>query len=180
MPVLRGFALAACLMLPAALSGQKEAWLPVTPQDLAVQEVPDNPGAPAIQLYYSQYINDNDVNNEGEYIYRRIKILNDRGNKYADVEIRLPSDFALADLKARTIHPDGKIIDFTGKPFDKVIAKGKGFKYLAKTFTLPDVTVGSILEYRYKLNYPAGVLPAHEWIAQHDLYTVKEDFHIES
>jgi Domain of Unknown Function with PDB structure (DUF3857)/Transglutaminase-like superfamily len=178
--VLRGFAFAACVMLPVALSGQKEAWLPINPQDLAVREVPGNPGAPAIQLYYSQYINDNDVNNEGEYIYRRIKILNDKGIKYADVEIRLPGDFTLVDLKARTIHPDGKIIDFTGKAFDKVIAKGKGFKYLAKTFTLPDVTLGSILEYRYKLNYPPGILPAHEWIAQHDLYTVKEDFHIQS
>jgi hypothetical protein len=168
------------VILPVALFGQKEAWLPITPQDLAVREVPGNPGAPAIQLYYSQYIDDNDANNEGEYIYHRIKILNEKGNKYADVEIRLPEDFTLSDLKARTIHPDGKIIDFTGKAFDKVIARGKGFKYLAKTLTLPDVTLGSILEYRYKLNYPAGVLPAHEWIAQHDLYTVKEDFQIRS
>jgi Domain of Unknown Function with PDB structure (DUF3857)/Transglutaminase-like superfamily len=180
MSALRSFAFAACGMLPVVLFGQKEAWLPVTSQDLAVREVPGNPGAPAIQLYYSQYINDNDANNEGEYIYRRIKILNDKGTRYADVEIRIPADFTLVDLKARTIHPDGKIIDFTAKAFDKVIAKGKGFKYLAKTFTLPDVTLGSILEYRYKLNYPSGILPAHEWIAQHDLYTVKEDFHIQS
>ncbi|HEY6307604.1 MAG TPA: DUF3857 domain-containing protein [Candidatus Angelobacter sp.] len=180
MPKLRGFVFAAGVLLPVALYGQKQAWLPVTPQDLAVREVPGNPGAPAIQLYYSQDINDHDANNEGEYIYHRIKVLNEKGTKYGDVEIRLPSDFTLADLKARTIHPDGKIIDFTGKPFDKVIAKGKGFKYLAKTLTLPDVTVGSILEYRYKLNYPANVLPAHEWIAQHDLYTLKEDFRIHS
>lgn len=180
MPGLRGPALAICVWLPASLFAQKQAWLPITPRDLALQEVPGNPGAPAIQLYYSQYIDDADENNEGEYIYSRIKILNENGNKYANVEIHLPSDFTLADLKARTIRPDGKIIDFTGKPFNKVIAKGTSFKYLAKTFTLPHVTVGSILEYRYKLNYPPGVLPAHEWIAQHDLYTVKEDFRIQS
>jgi Transglutaminase-like superfamily len=42
------------------------------------------------------------------------------------------------------------------------------------------VTVGSILEYRYKLNYPANALPPHQWIAQHDLFTVKENFGIQS
>jgi hypothetical protein len=166
--------------LPVALFGQRQAWLPITAQDLAIREVPGNPGASAIQLFYSQYIDDSDANNEGEYIYRRLKILNENGNRYADVEIRLPSDFTLGELKARTVHPDGKVIEFTGRPFNKVIAKGKGFTYVAKTFTLPAVTIGSILEYRYKLNYPAGVLPDHEWVAQHDLYTVKEEFHIES
>jgi hypothetical protein len=145
-----------------------------------VREVPGNPGAPAIQLYYSEHINDSEENNEGEYIYSKIKILTPSGNKYADVEIRIPPDFALVDLRARTIHPDGKIIDFNAKLFEKIIARGKGFKYLAKTFTFPDVTVGSILEYRYKLNYPAGILPPHEWVAQHDLYTVKEVFSIRS
>jgi hypothetical protein len=165
---------------PVALFAQRQAWLPLTAQDMAVREVPGNPGAPAIQLFYSQYIDDYDEDNGGEYIYRRIKILNEKGTKYADVEIRLPSDFSLGDLKARAIHPDGRIVDFTGKPFHRVIARGKGFTYVAKVFTLPDVTVGSILEYRYKLNYPAGVLPEHEWVAQHDLYTVKEEFRIRS
>jgi hypothetical protein len=174
----RGLVFAICVLLPVAMAAQRQSWLPITAQDLAIREVPGDPGASAIQLYYSQYIDDNDQDNEGEYIYHRIKVLTEKGNRYADVEIRLPSDFTLDDLKARTVHPDGKIIDFSGKPFDKVIAKGRGFKYLAKTFTLPNVTIGSILEYRYKLNYPAGVLPDHEWVAQHDLYTLKEDFRI--
>ena len=180
MRLFRYFAIAGCLTFSCLSFGQKQAWLPITQADMGVKGVPGNSGAPAIQLYYSQYINDSEQNNEGEYIYQRIKILNEKGNKYADVEIRLPDGFALTDLKARTIHPDEKVIEFTGKPFDKVIVKGKGFKYLAKTFTLPDVTVGSIIEYRYKLNYPANTLPYHEWIVQHDLYTVKEDFRIRS
>ncbi|HLW55476.1 MAG TPA: DUF3857 domain-containing protein [Candidatus Angelobacter sp.] len=180
MKVLRFLYLAACFAFCLSAGAQRQAWLPVTPQDLAVRDVPGNPGAPAIQLYYSQYINDRDENNEGEYIYNRIKVLNEKGTRYADVEIRLPEGFTLSDLKARTIHPDGKIIDFLGKPFDKIVAKGKGFKDLAKTFTLPEVTVGSILEYRYKLDYPANTLPAHEWIVQRELYTVKEEFGIRS
>src|SRR5262245_20881845 len=180
MRILRALTIACCLALPLLAFGQKQTWLPVTPADLGMKEVPGNPGAAAVQLYYSQNIDDYNRGSEGEYVYRRIKILTEKGSKYADVEIKIPPDYKLADLKARTIHPDGKITDFTGKPFDKIIAKHKGFTYLAKSFSLPDVSVGSIIEYRYMLEFPANTLVAHEWAVQHDLFTVKEDFRVQS
>jgi hypothetical protein len=158
--------------------GQKQAWLPVTQEDWSINAVPGDPGASAILLYYAQHIDDDKENNEGEYIYQRIKVLNEKGKKYGDVEIRLPPGFALADLKARTIHPDKKVIEFTARPYEKVIAKGKGFRYLARSFAMPEVMVGSILEYRYRLTYPPGQLPMHEWVVQHELYTVKEEFSV--
>ena len=40
-------------------------------------------------------------------------------------------------------------MNFDGKVFEKIIVKAKGIKYLAKTFTLPDVQVGGIIEYYY-------------------------------
>ena len=52
-------------------------------------------------------------------------------------------------IRARTIRPDGTIAVFEGKAYDKTIVKARNVKYLAKTFTLPDVQVGSIIEYRY-------------------------------
>ena len=176
---LKNCALAAVLCLMSLpVWGQKQTWLPVTQKDWDINSVPGNFGAPAILLYYAQHIDDDDPNNEGEYIYQRIKILNEKGKKYGDVEIRLASGFALTDLKARTIHPDGKITELAVKPYEKVIAKGKGFRYLAKAFTMPDIMVGSILEYRYRVSYPPDELPMHQWIVQHELYTVKEDFSI--
>ena len=158
--------------------GQKQAWLPVTPEDWSINAVPGDPGASAILLYYAQHIDDDQENNEGEYIYQRIKVLNEKGKKYGDVEIRLPPGFALADLKARTIHPDGRIVEFTAKPYEKVIAKGKGFRYMARSFAMPEVMVGSILECRYRLTYPPDELPRHQWLVQHELYAVKEEFSI--
>ncbi|MBZ5530682.1 MAG: DUF3857 and transglutaminase domain-containing protein [Acidobacteriia bacterium] len=178
MRVLRPFVYIGCLLSCAVGWGQKTDWLPVTPRDLQIKEVPGNPGAPAIQLYYFQDIDDSAANNESERVYRRIKILTEKGNKYADVEIVVPPGCHVQEVKARTIHPDGKTIDFTGKPFDKVLVKGNGFKFMGKAFTLPEVTPGSIVEYRYKLDYPPNELPFHEWAVQHELYTVKEDFRI--
>jgi hypothetical protein len=91
------------------------------------------------------------------------------------VEIVIPPDGSVSSLKARTIHPDGKITEFTGKPFQKVLIKGHGLKVLAKTFTMPDVTVGSIIEYKYRVDVN-GIFTDNSWTIQHELYTVKESF----
>jgi Domain of Unknown Function with PDB structure (DUF3857)/Transglutaminase-like superfamily len=162
------------LIIVAALPAraQKEDWLPVTQSDLAIKEAPGSPGADAIQLYYADFINDQE---QTEFYYHRIKILNEKGNRHADVEVVVPPEGSVYALKARTIHPDGKITEFTGKPFQKTIIKGRGIKVLAKTFTMPDVTVGSIIEYKYKIEWP-GILTDNFWTIQHELYTVKESF----
>ena len=164
------FALLCLLVLPPLACGQTEDWLPITSRDLRIKEVPGTPGAPAIQLYYADHINDQE---QTEFIYRRIKVLNEKGSRYADVEIVVPPECSLSGLKARTIHPDGKTIEFTGKPFQKVIVKGQGSKTVARAFTMPAVTVNSIIEYRYNIDLP-GVFLDNAWTIQHELYTVRE------
>ncbi|HEY1524907.1 MAG TPA: DUF3857 and transglutaminase domain-containing protein [Candidatus Angelobacter sp.] len=151
---------------------QKEDWLPVTQQDLEFKQVPGSPGADAVQLYFADFINDEE---QTEFFYQRIKVLNEKGNRLADVEITIPPDGSISGLKARTIHPDGKIVEFTGKPFQKTVIKARGIKVLAKAFTMPDVTVGSIIEYKYKIDWP-GIITDNYWTIQHELYTVKESF----
>jgi uncharacterized protein DUF3857/transglutaminase superfamily protein len=170
---LRVVALAACLLSPLLSFAQKEDWLPVSKHDLDITQVPGSSGADAIQLYYADFINDQDQN---EFFYHRIKILNEKGNRHADVQIEVPPEGSISGLKARTIHPDGKIVEFTGKPFQKTIIKSRGLKVLAKAFTMPDVTVGSIIEYKYKVEWPGIIITDNFWTIQHQLYTVKESF----
>jgi hypothetical protein len=156
----------------APARAQKEDWQPISQHDLEMKQVPGNPGADAVQLYFADYINDQE---QTEFFYHRIKVLNEKGKSHADVEIVIPPDGSITSLKARTIHPDGKITEFTGKPFQKTLVKGRGIKFLAKTFTMPDVTVGSIIEYKYKIDWPY-ILSDNSWTIQHELYTVKESF----
>jgi hypothetical protein len=170
---------------------QKEDWLPVTPQDLQYKEVPGNKGASAVRLYYAQYINDN---NSSCFIYQRIKILNEKalnpdqqGKTYADVEIPIFSFGSIVenitDLKARTIKPDGSIVEFTGKPFEKVVFKGRGDKVSVKAFSMPEAGVGSIIEYKYRalVSVPAysfiKVFARDSWDIQSELFTVKESLY---
>jgi hypothetical protein len=162
----------ACLLFSFSCFGQKEDWLPITQKDLDIKQVPNNPGADAIQLYYADFINDQE---QTEFYYQRIKVLNEKGHRHADIEIIVPPEASISALKARTIHPDGKIIEFTGKPFQKTVIKARGYKVMAKAFTMPDVTVGSIIEYKYKIQWPF-ILADNSWTIQHDLYTVKESF----
>src|SRR5437588_3741957 len=168
----------ACLVVSSlAFTQQKEDWLPVTAKDQQINEVPGNPGAAAIQLYYADYIDDAA---HTEFFYSRIKVLTEKGKEQADVELVVPPSISIGDLKARTIHPDGKIIEFTGKPFEKTIFKTKGVKIQAKTFTMPEVTVGSIIEYKYKLRLDNVVITENSWTIQHSLYTLKENFFFRS
>lgn len=182
----RSFLFLLCVLCSAVSFAQiKEDWLPVTPQDLSYKEVPGKPGASAVRLYYAHSI---DNNAQTEFVYERIKILKDQGKDYADVKIPIFSSnvlfITLSDLKARTIRPDGKIVDFSDKVYDTVIFKGQGLRLLAKGFTLPEVSVGSIIEYKYHLNsqvpvaYSAFVLDlGGDWVMQSDLFTVKENFY---
>lgn len=165
------------LLLLAVMScrAQKSVdWLPVTQQDWEVKDVPVSPGAPAIQLYYSYYKDDNDAFIS---VYRRIKVLRENGRRYADVEIQIEPGVSLKELAARTLHQDGTIADFKGKPFEKTIIKTRGIKFTAKTFTLPYASAGSIVEYKYTLGLPPDrVNTISEWELQGDLYTLKADF----
>jgi hypothetical protein len=162
-------ALLAALCCVAAVA---EDWKPVSPDDLQIKELAGAKGAHAAILYYEDIYNDKD---SLESIYFRIKILSEEGKKYADVELpAYDSRFQVNNLKARTIRPDGSIAPFDGKFFTKVVAKRKEIKILTKTFSIPDVQVGSIIEYRYNLSWDASTIYTSQvFTLQHELFTRK-------
>ena len=149
---------------------------PVSTDELKMTSEPLAPGAPAIILY-RQVDRDDNIHTPHEDNYFRIKILTEEGRKHADIEIPfLKEDENVVGVKARTIRPDGSIAEFDGKIFEKNLVKGRGVKYLAKTFTLPDVQVGSIIEYSYTLDFHEYKLFSSNWILSDDLFTKKAGF----
>jgi hypothetical protein len=158
-----------CIVRAAA-----EDWPAVTPDELKMSAEPKAPGAPAIYLF--RQVDRDDVAPK-EYVYARIKILTEEGRKYGDVEIPfLRGREAIHGIQARTIRPDGSIVPFDGKVYDKTIVKTKGVKYLAKTFSLPDVQVGSIIEYRYYDDMEEGYVFDSHWILSEELFTKHAKF----
>ncbi|MGB2662647.1 MAG: DUF3857 domain-containing protein, partial [Candidatus Acidiferrum sp.] len=138
------------LYFPSRKILASDDWLPIDPADLKMTTEPKAPGAPAIYLYRQVDRKESGRANHTEAYYFRIKILAEEGRKYGNIEIPyLRSVGGISNIRARTIHPDGTIVNFDGKIFENTIVKSKTLKYQAKTFTMPDVQVGSIVEYRF-------------------------------
>jgi len=162
---------------------------PVSQEELKMTSEPAAPGAPAIILYRELQRDDCGVTchstgtglmsaDRFENNYFRIKILTEEGRKYGDVEIPLWESVGnISNINARTIRSDGSIVSFNGQIFEKTIVKGKGVKYRAKTFVMPDVQVGSILEYYYTVNFVKGFgIFFSDWVLNHELFTKKAKF----
>jgi hypothetical protein len=149
---------------------------PISPEELKMTSEPQAPGAPAIILF-RQVDRDDNGRTSHEDNYFRIKILTEEGRKYADVEIPYFKESGdIGVIRARTIRPDGTVVNFEGKVFDKTIVKAKGVKYLAKTFTLPGVQVGSIIEYYYTQDLKEMYIFDSHWILSQELFTKSAKF----
>lgn len=149
-----------------------DEWQPISPDELKMTSLPEAPGAPAIILYRQVDRDDSNFHIPHEYNYVRTKILTEEGRKYADAEIPFVKDQAnVINIRARTVHPDGSVVNFDGKVYDKEIVKGRGVKYLAKTFTLSDVQPGSIIEYHYMIDFVEGYVYDSKWILSDELFT---------
>lgn len=184
------FALGGCLLLAMAAvplaSAQDLPNLPaITPEDLALKDNPAAKGSAAMILYYAV---DTDNRNWTETESIRIKVFQDEGRKYANVEIPYyEKETRVEEIRARTIGPDGKISEFADQVYDREILKAKRLRVSAKVLTLPNVQAGSIIEYSYRLRYKGKIpdvfrhpeaylittgytYPAAEWEIQRDLF----------
>ena len=156
----------------APVAFASDGFSPIPADDLAMKQYAACPGAPAIILDREVFTN---AAQSTESHHIRIKILTDEGKKYADVEIRYAKDWSsVDDIRARTVHPDGTAVPFTGKAFEKVVLRYRSFRVLAKTFSLPDVEIGSVIEYSYTLHH---VFSGH-WAVQEDLFTRHAHFRL--
>jgi Domain of Unknown Function with PDB structure (DUF3857)/Transglutaminase-like superfamily len=152
-----------------------DEWLPISPEELKMTSLPEAPGAPAVILYRQVDRDDGRTPHENNYV--RIKIFTEEGRKYANVEIPfLKESSNVRGVRARTIRPDGSIVPFDGKVLEQTIVKAKGLKYVAKTFNLPDVQVGSMIEYHYSIDLPEGYVYDSRWVLSNELFTKKAKF----
>lgn len=159
------------LLALASLSCWAQGFPPVSPEDLKMTSESKAPGAPAIILY--REIDREDTGNTWhEDNYVRIKILTEEGRKYGNVEIPFNQESTdVVRVQARTIKPDGSSLEFDGQLLEKTIMKVRGLQYVAKTFTLPNVQVASIIEYSYTIDLRKHYLFGSHWILSGPLFT---------
>jgi Domain of Unknown Function with PDB structure (DUF3857)/Transglutaminase-like superfamily len=137
---------------------------------------PAAPDSPAVYLFREETVTD-DLHTHT--MYARIKILTEKGKEmFSDIEIPYEGrSFSITDVSGRTIHADGSVIPFTGKPMDKLVVKTAKFKMMEKVFSMPDVQVGSIIEYRWELRYDDNYFVSPEWYIQQPIFVHKAHYH---
>ena len=132
---------------PAAVA---DDWLPVDPADLAMKSNPAAPGAHA-EILYTETVYNEELS--WKSYYTRIKIFDEEGKKFASIEFPAPREYeTVEDLRARTIHPDGSAASFTGRSVRTRKASIDG-GVLVESFQFADAPPGSIIEYRYRLQF---------------------------
>ncbi len=144
-------------------------WRQPTPEELKMTADPAAPDSPAVYLSRDELVDDR---LHYHRLYAQIKILSEKGKEdYSDVEIPYEGGvISVRAIEGRTIHPDGTVIPFTGKPFVKEVVKAGNLKFMEKVFSMPEVTVGSILEYDYQLQYDDYTLISPNWDIQQPVF----------
>jgi hypothetical protein len=170
--ILRGAALLLVAALPIVLRASE--FQEPTPEELKMTSDPTAPGSSAVYLYFEETDNDQ---LHYKTIYARIKVLTDKGKELATVNLPyLRRTYTIAAIEGRTIHPDGTVINLTGKPEDLMTSKSGDREIARKVFTLPSVTVGSILEYRYDVRYGDTTVSSPMWQIQGKYYVHKAHY----
>jgi hypothetical protein len=164
----RGLLIATASLCTIA-AAHADDWLPVTAEDLRLTDEPAAPKASAIYLY--RQVDRSDFSHF-ERVYVRIKILTDEGRSHGNVAIRFDKEREIVhDIEARTVRPDGSVVKFDGTVYEKPLLEGRSVHVMTKTFSLPEVQPGCIIEYRYERVLSGRYVFSSEWIVSADLYT---------
>jgi hypothetical protein len=159
---------------PALLSAQFQS---PSKEELEMTSDPKAPGADAVYLYREEKTDDN-LHYHSYYV--RLKVLTEKGKELATV--RTPYErrnFKVTDIQGRTIHSDGIVIPLTTKPSDLTDVKTKDFQVNTMVFTLPNVEVGSILEYRLQIRYEDNTVSSPTWQIQQAYFVHKAHYQFE-
>ena len=146
-------AVSLALFTPAVIAG--DDWLPIDPSELALKTPVVEKDADAEALFWEVRVADELDGSDPRTVLRhyvRIKVFTERGREsQSKIDIPYLGNWSIKDIAARTIKPDGSIVEVKKEDIlERVIVKDGGTKVKAKSFALPAVEPGSIIEYRWR------------------------------
>ena len=140
------------LFVPAVFA---ENWRPIDPADLALKAGVVEKDADAEAIFWEVKVADEFEGGSLRTVfnhYLRIKIFTERGREsQSRIDIPYLNSWSIKDISARTVKPDGSIVELKKEDvFERTIVKANGLKIKAKSFAMPGVEPGAIIEYRYR------------------------------
>ena len=146
------FLLCFSLVFSFTTFAQDKDWRPVTPEELAQKTPVVEPDADAEAMFWEVRIDDTSEHDLSITQYVRVKIYTERGREqFSKFDVPFTKRVKIKDLSARVVRPDGSIVDIKPEDiFERDIVKSSGLKLRAKSFAVPNIEPGVIVEYRYK------------------------------
>src|SRR6266566_69820 len=148
-------ALICFFFLSASALAVGDDWRPIDPADLALKTPVVEKDADAEALFWEVRVADEIQTGSARKVlnhYIRIKIFTERGREsQSRIDIPYLGGVSIKDIAARTIKPDGSIVEIKKEDvLERTIVKTGGLKLKAKSFAMPGVEPGAIIEYRWK------------------------------
>ncbi len=141
-----------CLLFVCSQSifAQDKNWREVTPAERQMTTSKVEPNADAEAIFWEIRVDDSQTNLIMKH-YVRVKIFTERGReKYSKVDIPFIKGTKVKDIAARVIKPDGTISELAKTDIlEREIVRIDKLKVKAKSFAVPNVETGVIVEYRY-------------------------------
>ena len=136
-----------------------QGWKPVDPAHLALKAPSVERDADAEAIFWEVRVADETDGREPRTVlshYIRIKIFTERGRE-SQSKIEIPfgtvfgRKFKVQDIAGRTIKADGTIVELKKEDiFERTAQKMSGVKIKVKSFAMPSVEPGAIIEYRWR------------------------------
>src|SRR5215510_8945118 len=146
------------IFLLASAQAQVQGWKPIDPAHVALKAPVVEKDADAEALFWEVYINTASDSGTDFVHYVRVKIFTERGKEtQSKIDIPYLSEVSVRDIAGRTIKPDGTIIELKKDAiFERELVKAGSLKVKAKSFALPGIEPGAIIEYRWREVIPGG------------------------
>src|SRR5947209_19368909 len=140
-----------CFIALSVAPAMAQDWKPVDPDDLALKAPVVEKDADAEAIFWEVRVDDSQQEELSLKNYIRIKVFNERGREsQSKVDLPYLGFNKIKDIAARVIKPDGNVVELNKDDvFERTIVKLSGLKLKAKSFALPNVEPGAIIEYRW-------------------------------
>jgi len=147
-----------------------DEWRAITPAEIQMKTAKVESDADAEAIFWEVRVDDSSENLVMKH-YIRVKVFTDRGReKYSKVDIPFVKGVKIKDIMARVIKADGSIVELNKNDiFEREIAKTDKIKVKAKSFAVPNIEPGAIVEYRYQEVYPSSSANNMRMFFQHDI-----------
>lgn len=145
-------------------------WREVTPAEIQRKTPKVEADADAEAIFWEVRVDDSTENLVMKH-YIRVKVFNERGReKYSKIDIPYVKGTKIKDIMARVIKSDGSIVELTKNDiFEREIVKAGNIKVKAKSFAVPNIEPGVIVEYQYKELIVRGWANNMRMTFQHDI-----------